>query len=282
MNPKLRKFPAGLLLFVCSIQANSAEVISLAVEIGKNDQISSRTNIITVDDNKVRVDYLGAEKQKTDFTPYLLTLNNGKSWIVGHRDGNEFYCANVDMTIFFRDIGNIITRLDSFANADISNDKVELVSRGKGPEILGFPTTHVRIKTTAVLRASILFKKFQYEMNKVDDVWYVQGRDMHGVKKRWIEAMTSTGYQILDNLSRELRGNIPGMVIKQKSVMQLVNLKKNKVDSYTRNLQVVSIKQKSSSELDAGVFVRPECERIDQGQTKDMLKTLLAEAMLIL
>lgn len=282
MNTKLCKGLGCFFLFICSMQVNSAEVIKLEIEQGKNDKSSKNINIITVDEKKVRVDYLGNESEKTDTTPYLLTLNNGKSWVMGNRDDDEFYCADVDMKDFFRDIGDILSRLDSFANAEISNGKVELVLQEKGPKILGHATTHIRLQTTANLKASVMFKKFGFTVKKVDDFWFAKDREMHDVKKRWIQALTQSGYEVLDTLSRESRANIRGPVLKQDSVMQLTNTKKNKVDTYTRKLRVVSVRELESSQVAEGVFAKPKCKKIKKSQTKNAAKTMFKEGKLTL
>lgn len=282
MNTKLHKCLVCFFLFICTMQVNGAEVINLEVEVGKNDTSSKNTNIITIDEKKVRVDYLGTESQKTDTTPYLLTLNNGKSWIMGNQDDDEFYCADVKMEDFFRDVGDIVSRLDSFANAEITNDKVELILQEKGPEILGHATTHIRLQTTANLKASVLFKKFGFTLKKVDDFWYAKDREMHDVKKHWIDALTQSGYKVLDKLSSELRGNIRGPVLKQDSVMHLTNTKKNKVDIFTRKLRVVSVQKLESSQVAEEIFAKPKCKKIKKSQTKNAAKTMFKEGKLTL
>ncbi|MFW2372045.1 MAG: hypothetical protein ACN4GM_02920 [Gammaproteobacteria bacterium] len=282
MNTKPHMSLLILLLLMCTMPVNAAQVIKLEVEIGKNDSSSKNTNIITVDDKKVRVDYLGTETEKTDTTPYLLTLNAGKSWVIGNRDKDEFYCADVNMDDFFRDIGDIVARVDSFTNAQFSNNKVAVLLQQPGPEISGYATTHIRLQTTANIKASILLKKFGFTLKKVDDIWYAKNMEMHEVKKRWIEALTNSGYEVLDQLSRELRGNITGPILKQKTVMQITNTEKNQIDTYIRKLRVLSVQDLKSSEVSEKVFAQPRCKKIKKSQTKNAAKTMFKEGKLTL
>lgn len=282
MNTKLHPVLVSLLLMMCSLPVIAAQVIKLEVEAAKNDSSSKNINIITIDDKKVRVDYLGTETEKTDTTPYLLTLNAGKSWTLGNRDKDEFYCADVDMDDLFQDIGDILSRVDSFTNAEFSNNKVTILLQEPGPKISGYATTHIRLQTIANIKASILLKKFGFTLNKVDDIWYAKDREIHEVKKRWIEALTNSGYEVLDQLSRELHGNILGPILKQESVMQITNTEKNQVDTYTRKLHVASAQELKSSELPEEVFAQPRCKKIKKSQTRNAAKAMFKEGKLTL
>jgi len=273
---------SSLFFLTYALQVHAASLINLEVEVSKNDKTSKNKNVITLDGKKVRVDYLGSEPEKTETTPYLLTLNAGKSWIIGNQDEGEFYCAKVDMKDLFRDLGDIISRIDSFTNAKFTDDKVEVILQETGPEILGYATTHVRIKTTANIKASILVKRFKFNLNKIDDVWYAKGHAIHPAKKRWIEALTHSGYENLDKLSSNVRENINGSILKQESVMKITNLKKNVVDTYARKLRVVSIQELDSSAVAKGTFVKPKCKKIKKSQTKGVAKSMFKEGKLAL
>lgn len=199
MDIKRRECFVALILMISVLQAHAASVINIEIEASKNDEASvTNTNIITIDDKKVRLDYLGAETAKTETTPFLLTLNAGKNWIMGDQQDNEFYCAKVDMKDFFNDLGDIVSNIDTFTNPRFSDMKVELLVEEPGPEMLGYTSTHLRIQTTAKVKASILFKKFEYGITKIDDIWYTKAREVHPAKKRWIEALTHSGYEQLD------------------------------------------------------------------------------------
>ncbi len=283
MYIKRRQSFAALVLMTGILPAHSASVAHLEIESSKNGVSSSTdTNIITVDENKFRLDYLGAEKNKTKTTPFLITLNAGKDWILADQKDNEFYCARIDMDNFFRDLGDIMWNVDSLANAKFSETKVELLAEEPGPEISGYATTHLRVQTTAKVKARVLFKKFEYSMTKVDDIWYTKDREIHPARKRWIEAITHSGYEQIDQLSSELRSNIPGAVLKQDSVVKITDYKKGKVDTYERKIRVVSVKELKSSELPKDTFTSPDCNDLSDSQIKDAAKAIFKEGRLTL
>lgn len=280
---KQRESLVGLVLMIGALQVHAASVVNIETESSENGESKgTQTQIVTIDDNKVRLDYLGAESEKSATTPYLLTLNAGKNWILGDQKDNQFYCAKVDMKDFFRQLGKIVSRIDTLVNPEFSDMKVELLVEEPGPEMLGYATTHIRIKTTAKVKASLLTKRFEYGMNKVDDIWYTKEREVHPAKQRWIEALTQSGYEQLDQLSSGLRSKIGGPVLIHNSAMEVTNYKENKVETYGREVRVVSIKELKSSEVAEGTFTRPDCKKINKGQTKDAAKTMFKEGKLTL
>ena len=186
------------------------------------------------------------------------------------------------MKDFFRDLGKIISRVDRFTSPKFSDMKVELLVDEPGPAILGYATRHLRIQTTAKVKASVLTKKFEYGMIKVDDVWYTNDRKLHPAKQRWIEALTDSGYEQLDQLSSGFRSKIKGPILKQNTVMETTDYKKNKVDKYIENMRAVSLKELTSSEIPEATFSKPDCKKIDKKQTKDAAKSMFNEGKLTL
>lgn len=278
---RARDLFVGLIFTFATLQAYAAEVATIEMQSGKNDEaIVTRTNIITMDGKRVRIDYLGTDSKKTAVTPYLLTLNAGKDWVLGDQEDGQFYCAKVDMKEFFRDLGDIVSRVDRYVNPKFSDMKVELLVDEPGPEILGYATRHLRIQTTAKVKASVLTKKFEYGMTKVDDVWYTKDREVHPAKQKWIEALTDSGYEQLDQLSSGFRSKITGPILKQNTVLQTTDYKKNEVDKYIENVRAVSLKELKPSEIPVATFSKPDCKKIDKGQTKNAAESMFKEGKL--
>lgn len=64
--------------------------------------------------------------------------------------------------------------------------------------------------------------------------------------------------------------------------MEMTNYKKNKLDRYIQNVHAVSLKELKSSEIPEGTFSKPDCEKIDKGQTKDAATSMFKEGKLTL
>jgi len=278
---KLFEYLTGLTFTLVALQGYAAEVATIEMQSAKNDGAPvTRTNVITIDDKRVRIDYLGVESKKTAVTPYLLTLNAGKDWVFGDLKDNQFYCAKMDMKDFFHDLGDIISRIDKYTDPEFFDTKVELLVKEAGPEILGYSTTHLRIKTTAKFSASFMHKKFKYGITKVGDIWYTNDRQVHPAKQRWVEALTHTGYEQLDQLSSGFRSKITGPILKQNTVMEITNYKENKVDKYIENMRAVSLKVVASSEIPEATFDKPDCKKINKKQTRKAASSMFKEGKL--
>lgn len=276
------KYLIGTILLFFAFNTHAATVVKINVEVTNDDETTKNTNIITADDNKVRVDYISTQSDNKNPPPYLLTLDGGKSWIVGNKDGGKFYCANVKMEDFFRDLGDILARIDSFANAAITNDKTVILQKEPGPTMHGYATTHLKVQTTANIQARIMHKKFDYTLKKVDDVWYANDIGIHPVKQRWVQALTNSGYGTLDKLSKAFRNMIKGATLKHESIIEVSDNKKQKVDTYIRKLEVATIKEVKSEKLKADTFSKPECKDINRTQMKNVLETAFKESKLTL
>lgn len=272
------KILASFIVMFVALQSQAADVVTIETQSSKNNgKVVTSTNILTIDDEKMRIDYLGSNSEKTATTPYLLTLDGGKDWVLGDLVDNEFYCAKVDMDDFFSYLGDLLSRIDAFTNPKFFDTKVEVLLDEAGPEILGFKTRHLRIQTTAKVKAFLLVKKFEFGMVKVDDVWYTNDREVHPAKQRWIEALTHSGYEKLDMLSRGFRSKISGPILKQNTVLETTNYKKNEVEKYTQNFRAVSHKELESSDIPSDTFSKPDCKKINKGQTKDAASSMFKE-----
>ena len=49
---------------------------------------------------------------------------------------------------------------------------------------------HAQFEATALVRASILFKKFELVLKVTDDVWYAKDLPVNPVTERWLDAST--------------------------------------------------------------------------------------------
>lgn len=273
---RVRFFGSVCLIFI-ACQIHAATIAKVAVDITNKDKSTSDTHIITVDVDKVRVDYLDTSGTKSKTTPYILTLDAGMTWDLGNQNEGEFYCAQVNMEDFFKELGEIIAKVDYFVNVTYSDDKVQLISEEPGPEMYGYKTTHMKIQTTANAEAQILFKKFDYSTKKIDEVWFVKDQFFHVAIQRWVQGLTNSGYGELDKLSYRYRELLNGSSLKHESIMEVTNNKKNKTDIYRRNMEVVSIEHVKPGDLPADIFIKAECKSMSEKQLKNAAKSMFKE-----
>jgi len=244
---------------------------TIETEIVEADKKEKDTEIITLDgDKKVRLEFLGEEKKPSDKTPYLLTIDGGNTWVIGNKA--EAFCAQMDTEEFFRYLGSLALKFEGIANLEITDPQVKKVLEEKGPKILDYPTKHVRLVSTAAGKAAVMFKKYDYKVHITDDIWYTTQMEMHPVRKRWLEALSRSGYKQLDVLIDQWTANLPGAILKQESVIKVTNVIKQKDDIYTEKTRVVTINKLKPSDIPKHTFQMPECKKISK---KEMRSTAM-------
>ncbi|WP_455222091.1 hypothetical protein [Kaarinaea lacus] len=258
----------------------AASIISIDIEITKDGQPRKESEIVTIDGDRARIDFLGEAKKKTTTTPYLMTVDGGKSWVLGNTLKGEFYCANVDPVDFFKEIGIIVTDVVALVNPKVLEIKVDKTKEEPGPTIMDFPTTHIQLVTTATGEAKFLFKKYKYTMKVTDDLWYTKEVEVQPFRKRWFEALTQSGYEKLDQAFSNWAKELQGPILRLESKIVLTNVIKNESDTQKEKAEITSIKEVKLSDIPKDTFAVPKCEKINQKQLESTAKQMAKEGKL--
>lgn len=256
----------ALVILNVSIAVHAASVVTVDIQYTKNEEVRNKKQIVTIDGDRIRFDFLGTEKQWTEKTPYLLTIDGGKNYVLGNTSKNKSYCAKVEPADFFKRLGSVLTDFDRLVNPETLELKLVKTKQEAGPKMLGYPTTHIQLVTTGVGSATFLFKKYEYKIKHIDDVWYTTEVDIQPFRKRWFEAMVQTSYPTLDNMFRERHKHIPGPILKIESKMLTTNVLKNETTEETEKARISSIKVVKSGDLPKQLFELPRCKNISQRQ----------------
>lgn len=253
---------------------------TIVTEIVEKDKKDKDTEIITIDgDKKVRLELLGSEKKPSDKTPYLLTIDGGHTWVIGNKA--EAFCAQMETGEFFTYLGSLALKVEGIANLKITDPQVKKVHEKKGSKILDYPTTHVRLVTTAAGKAAVLFKKYDYKVHITDDIWFSTELEMHPVRKRWLEALSQSGYPQLDTLIDQWTAHLPGAILKQESVIKVTNVIKSEEDIYSEKTRVVNIEQLKPSDIPKQTFQMPKCKKISKKEMRETAKDLFEKGKLL-
>ncbi|KPJ95879.1 MAG: hypothetical protein AMJ53_01845 [Gammaproteobacteria bacterium SG8_11] len=267
---------------VVSSPVFSASIVTIDIEITKEKQTKKTTEIVTIDGEKARLDFLRETKGKTEQTPYLLTVDGGKSWVLGNTHSGEYYCATVDAVAFIKEIGTIVTAIVALVNPKFLEIKVDKKKEEPGPNISGFSTNYVRLVTSAEAEADILFNKYQYSIKITDDVWYTSELEIEAFRKRWLEALTQSGYEKLDEMFTNWAKELPGPILKLESEIVLTNVLKNESTVQKEKTSIASVKEVKSSDIPQQTFAMPKCKNITQIDLEWAVKELAKEGKLTL
>jgi trehalose-6-phosphatase len=267
------------LIFVPGLQAGTRGIIE--VEIEEDGSTVKYFEIITFDDERFRIDFVGEDRKVTAETPYIMTADGGKTWIMGDKPKDSFYCSQVPTEAFFRNLGDQLTQAVEFFNVKTEAPTVKQVLEEPGPEIVGLKTTHVQLETHARAYAWFLFFKFEYSVKIVEDLWYTTDVEIHPVRKKWINALTQSGNSVIDKLFRDYVEKLPGPILKTESVMDITNIRKNSTKTQKQRTLVIAVEEVDAVKLDE-LFKLPECEIMDDDEIQEKGKALLSAGKLML
>ena len=255
-----------LVMLNIGMPAFAATIVTVDIQFTKKDQTQNKKQIVTIDGDRIRFDFLGTAKEKTDQTPYLFTVDGGKSYVLGNTRKGKFYCAKVEPVDFFKRLGSVLSDFDRLVKPETLEIRVNKTREEPGPKILGYATTHIQLVTTAKGQASFLSKEYDYTIKHTDDLWYTTELAFQPFKKRWLEAMVQTGYPQMDEMFSERARNISGPILKIESEMLTTNVLKNTTTVEQEKAQITSIKEVKSSEISQQLFAVPKCKNITQMQ----------------
>jgi len=267
------------LLIVFAVEAGTRAVIE--VENIQGENVEKHVEIITFDDERFRIDFVGEDRKITDETSYIMTVDGGESWVMGDKPKDRFYCSKVKTDEFFKNLGGQVTYAVDQFNVKAESPKVRQVLEEPGPDILGFKTTHIQLETDARAYAWFLFFKFEYTVKIVSDLWYTTDVEIHPIRKKWLSALTKSGNNIIDDLFTGITSKLPGPVLRKEAVMDTTNVRKKSVKTEKQITNVTSVEEIKHEELDK-LFKMPECVMMDEDEIQEKGKTLLGAGKIML
>lgn len=269
-----------MLVIVFTGTATAGLRIVTESEITEKNKTRKETEIVTVDNGRARFEFLRGSAERSEKTPYLLTVDGGESWILGDVRKGEFYCATFNISEYFRDVGKMLIRVEGWVNPTIERLQVEKLLEEPGPEMLGHATTHVRLQIVAKATASVLLKKFEYSIKIVDDAWYAPDLEIHPIEERWMDALTQSGYGRLDEMFIEWSRHLQGSLMKLDSVVEVTNRKTGETSVSNESHHVVSRETLEAGEIDEKLFAVPECKALTKKQFKRVTTDMFKEGKL--
>ena len=266
-------------LVIAPVQAGTKVI--LEIEITKGDKVEKSTEIITYDEKRFRIDILGTEKKVTPQTPYIMTVNNGENWVIGDKPKDKFYCSEMQIDEFFKNVGTQVTDAIEFFNVKAEAPTVKIILEEPGPDIQGLKTTHLQLETNAKAHAWFFFIKFEYTVKIIDDIWYTTDIEIHPVRKRWMNALSQSGNNIIDQLIEGFTSKLPGPVLKMESVTDITDVRKKETKRQTQRTYIIDTVELGKAELDK-VFQLHECVTMDDDEVQEKAKSLFSAGKIML
>ena len=283
LNMKISKvsFLATLITVFTVFAVNAGTRAIIEVENIEGDSVAKHVEILTFDDQRFRIDFVGEDRKITDETSYIMSVDGGESWVIGDKPKDKFYCSSMKTDEFFKNLGGQVTHAIDEFNIKAKSPAVRKTLEEPGSDILGFQTTHVQLEYDAKAYAWFLFLKFEYTVKIVSDVWYTTDVEIHPIRQKWIDALTNSGNDIIDDLFTGITSKLPGPVLKKERVMDVTNVRKKRVKTEKRNTVVTSVKEIKPEELDK-IFKLPKCKEMNDDEIQEKGKALFGAGRIML
>ncbi len=269
------KIISASLVLLVSILPLSASAAALrydsTVEIIREDETEYLTERITVDGDNVRVDYLDEKDQPSG--SYIISNDTGKTFAI--HNGEKSVCAQWDRGEYFEARAAVLAKGKRLVKADVSSIETVVVSEEDGPKVEGYPTRHLKLRTTYSGQGRFLFVKLNYAVEELDELWMADSLPVPKFAEDWLQASGQTGDAFLDQHVKVWMENTHGSILKHSNVVRLTNTKSGKTEEKTEHLTISNILQVPTEELPQGVFDLPICKKVKQSELKHQAERML-------
>jgi hypothetical protein len=273
---RLRTTLLAVLLAASGVfDASAGNRIIQQVEVNKGKKTKEFVQIITLDDERARIDFAKADGQVHSETPYIMTLDKGDTWVMGDKQEDEFYCTETQTDEFFETVGKWLASAIDFYNVRVEVPTVKKVLEEPGPEILGLKTTRVRLETTAKAHAWLVFVKVDYAVKIIEDLWYTTDVEIHPIREKWLNAITQTGNDLIDQYTDAYIAKLPGPVLKTEMTIEIADLRKQEVKTRKERSIYTQVEEMTPAALDE-VFVMPQCDPMTEDEVEERVKELFS------
>ena len=255
--------------------ASAALRYEISIEVIREDEVEHFAERVTADGDNARVDFLNADGQPDG--SYMLSNDGGKTMII--HDGQSAICAEWDRAEFFAAAGRMLDKGQRMVNAEMSAVETVKESEQEGPEMEGYPTTHITLRTNYQGLGKLLFIKFRYDIEEIDDMWMTDALEVPEFERGWIEAATRTGHEFIDEHESNWLSHVHGAVLKHTNVIRITNARSGKVQEKTEHFTVSAIEILQASDLPPALFEAPTCEKVEKSEMQHQAERMLKKYM---
>jgi hypothetical protein len=246
------------------------------LEIVREDKTKFLREKVTTAGERARIDFINADGSSDG--SYLVTNDGGKTMAI--HDGSQAICATWSTAEFFKTAGEVVKKGRRMFNADISSVERVLVAEETGPDLLGFPTRHLSLRTNYGAEASVLFITFIFSVEELDEVWMTDGIDMPVFERQWLEAGTHTGSEFITEHASEWNQLVDQPVLQHTNTITVTNAKSGKTFSKVENFRLTLLEELAEADLDPDLFSLPDCQEVSPKVMKKEAERMLKKYIL--
>jgi hypothetical protein len=243
----LRSAPAAVVLVCVAILSLAAP--ALAGVHYKADTVitgsqTSRTSVEAwVDGPKAKILFTESDQPMMGRNDYLLTTDGGKTLYLVDPEERTYMEWNLEGMLAA--VGSAMESMKGLVNLEFSDARVEKLAEEPGGEVLGYPTTHYRYRTSYTTNVKIMGMKRSSSTETVQDVWTTDAFDEVGLGVWLRNEPPATGIEGLDELIAGEMDKVTGLPLKSRSVSTTTGQKGKQQGSSTTETEVTLIEEVS-------------------------------------
>jgi len=204
------------------------------------------------DGPKAKVVFTESDQPLMSQGSYLLTQDGGKTLYLVDPDEETY--TEWDLQGMLSAFGSMMDAMGGMMNLEFSDVEVETLSKEPGGELLGYPVTHSKYRTTYTMTIKVLGMKRGSTTETVQDLWITDAFGDPGLGI-WLRAEPpATGMEDLDELIATEMEKVDGFPLKSVAVSTTTG-QKGKRQGTVRTETLVKLLEETS--IPAGTFEIP-------------------------
>ena len=195
----------------------------------------------------MRIEFLEGGRGQAQQGDYMLARGDGTIYLVDPDDESYMSVDADQMSQLMGSMGKVV-------EMDIDNVSVETLVDERGPRMNGYPTRHVKLKTSYDMSIGVMGIKRTRNVAREEELWLAQGVELPAVDVWRKQATAMMGSEELEELVEAERGKWKGFPLKTITVTTTTD-RRGSTDTQRTEMVVESLEE---TNVAASRFELPE------------------------
>ena len=198
-----------------------------------------------VQGDEARIAFLRSSNPWTKAGTYLVTEDGGRT-IYQVNPKEETY-SQWDLNAMIASAGAMMNSLGDMVKMEVTDPHSEILLDEKGPDILGYPTRHLRRESGYSMEMRMMGMKRGQTVTTTQELWVTDRLKDAGFGAWLRKDPPKSGNEELDELFENEILDVEGMVVKSKTVSKSVGSKKGRETVTTSETEVTALREEDTS-----------------------------------
>ena len=191
-----------------------------------------------VEGENAKVEFYQSKNPILEKGTYLITRDGGKTMYLVNPKEKTY--SKWDMQAMMNIAGGAM----GMVKMEITKPEIQWLVEEPGSELLGYPTTHYKSRTSYETSISVIGMKSKSLISKEQDIWSTSTLTDPGLNM-WLRDVPKSGNEDLDNLIEAEMETVEGIPLKTITVTTTTDTKKNKSETSTMTMEVTKVETRT-------------------------------------